>query len=563
MSARYPIDGVVYPTPDEADLYRRCGAWNPLTAGDALRATAAKVPSKDAIVHDGNRLTFAEFNSASERLGAALLDLGLHPGDRAFFQMGSTIETAIAILACAKAGLVPVCSLPQHRAVEVTALAERSEPRVYFVQADFGRFDLVSFAADMASRHGVQHLIVARGDRQRDGSFLQFEDLIGSLSPEQAQARLSGVAVDVADVLMFQLSGGTTNVPKIIPRFHGEFLGTARANAARSEMDRDLVALYAMPLIHTAGLIAMLYPCILLGGTCVLMSRMNAKAFFTLVERERVTHSMSIGPAASQMLEYRDIHNHDLSSLRLLVNFDGSEAMERHVGVPCMNVYGIGEGLIISPRPDSPKEIRYQTVGWPLHQTDDIRLLEPGTERPVNPGEVGELCFRGSSSIRGYFRLPEVNKVIFTSDGYFRTGDVLTVEQVLGQTCYRFRGRIKDNINRGGEKFGAEEVEAIIIKHPRIIDAKVVAMPDRVYGEKACAFLIMAPDAAALSVKELGEFLINEGLAKFKLPERIETIDTYPLTRVGKVDKQALRIHIAGILVREQAVTQVSTAPSS
>lgn len=558
MSARYPIEGVIYPIVEEAELYERCGAWNPLTAGDALRATAARLPDKCALVHGQNRVSYGEFDAASERLGAALLDLGLRPGDRAFFQMGSTIETAIAVLACAKAALVPVCSLPQHRAIEVTALAERSEPRVYFVQADFGRFDLVKFAADMAGRHGIRHLIVARGEGHEGSGCLRLDELIQSHSLEQARAKLATVAVDVADVLMFQLSGGTTNVPKIIPRFHGEFLGTARANALRSEMDADLVALYAMPLIHTAGLIGMLYPCIILGGACILMPRMEAKAFFTLVERERVTHSISIGPAASQMLDYDGIGSHDLSSLRLLVNFDGSETMEQHVHAPCMNVYGIGEGLIISPRPSSPKEIRYDTVGWPLHETDEIRLLEPGTERPVKPGETGELCFRGSSSIRGYFRLPEVNSVSFTSDGYFRTGDMLTRAPVLGQTCYRFRGRMKDNINRGGEKFGAEEVEGIIIRHPAVIDAKVVAMPDRVYGERACAFLVMVPGAQALTVEELGEFLINEGLAKFKLPERIEKIDSFPVTRVGKVDKQALRDRIADLLATEQGTARAA-----
>ena len=506
---RYPIEGVVYPNTENAARYQQAGAWHTLTAGNALRAAALRAPDKCALVCDGLRVTFSEFDSASEKLAAALLDLGLNPGDRALFQMGSVIETAIALLACAKAGIVPVCTLPQHRAIEITTLAERSEARAYFVQGDFGSFDLVRFATEMAASCAIPHLIVARTQKPSASTFLSFEKLIQSQSIEQARTRLAGIDVSIADVLMFQLSGGTTNVPKIIPRFHGEFLGVSRAKMNRSMMDTDLVALYSLPLIHTAGLISMLYHSILLAGTLVLMQRMDAKEFFTLIERERVTHSISMGPAARQMLEYDGIRNHDRSSLRLLTNFDGSEAMERHIGVTCMNIYGIGEGLLLSPEPTSPKEIRYETVGWPLNSLDEIRLLEPGTERDVTPGELGELCFRGPNMLPGYFRMPDLNRTIYTSDGYFRTGDILAMQPFGERACYSFRGRIRDNISRGGEKFGAEEVETVIGRHPDVLDVKVVAMPDRTYGEKACAFLIKAPGARPLTVKTLADFLLN------------------------------------------------------
>jgi non-ribosomal peptide synthetase component E (peptide arylation enzyme) len=278
---------------------------------------------------------------------------------------------------------------------------------------------------------------------------------------------------------------------------------------------------------------------------------MDAKDFFTVVEREGATHSVSMGPAAIQMIDYEGIGDHDLSSLRLLMNFHGSEVMEKHVGVPCLATYGVGEGLIMSSAVSSPKEMRHDTVGWPLSPHDEVRLVEPDSERDVAPGEVGELYIRGPSSIRGYFKMPDVNRDSFTADGFFRTGDKMSAHDFDGKTCYRFHGRIKDNINRGGEKIGAEEVEAIIIRHPEVADAKVVAMPDRLYGEKACAFLIMMPGTRPLTVGDLGEFLVNEGLAKFKSPERIETVDSYPVTRVGKVDRQVLRARISEILARE------------
>ncbi len=561
---RYPIEGVAYHPKDEAARYVSAGAWHTLTAGEALRGAAQRAPNKPAIVSENRRLTFAEFDAASKKLGAALLDLGLVPGDRALFQMGSTIETAVALLACAKAGIIPVCTLPQHRAIEIKALAERSEARAYFVQGDYSRsFDLVQFASGMAIACGIAHLIVARGPKLSSVKYLDFENLIDTTPLDRARAKLASVKLSVADVLMFQLSGGTTNIPKIIPRFHGEFMGVCRAKYTRSMMDENLVILYALPLIHTAGLLSILYPVILLTGTYVMMQRMDAKSFFTLVERERVTNSVSIGPAANQMLEYDGIRNHDLSSLRLLTNFDGSEAMERHTGVTCMNVYGIGEGLLLSPDPTSPKQIRYNTVGWPISPLDEVRLLEPGTEREVAPGELGEVCFRGPTMLRGYFRMPELNQTIHTSEGLFRTGDILAMQMIDGKPCYSFRGRIRDNISRGGEKFGAEEVETIIGRHPSVIDVKVVAMPDRLYGERACAYLIMAPGAPELTVQSLGDFLLKEGLAKYKIPERIELIDAFPVTRVGKVDKQILRNMIAEKLKSEQSAVAAAPAEPS
>jgi non-ribosomal peptide synthetase component E (peptide arylation enzyme) len=154
----------------------------------------------------------------------------------------------------------------------------------------------------------------------------------------------------------------------------------------------------------------------------------------------------------------------------------------------------------------------------------------------------------------GYLDMPEINETSFTSDGFFKTGDLMQARHIGATRCYSFEGRIKDNIDRGGEKFGAEEVENAIASHPAVVDAKVVAMPDRILGEKACAFLIMHRDKEPLSVSELGSFLLELGLAKFKLPERIEIMETFPVTRVGKVDKPALRQLIAEKLRAEQAL---------
>ena len=552
--ARFPIEGVTYLNPADCARYRAAGAWVESTAGEVLRSMARELPKKWALISQERRLTYAEFDAASERLGAALLGLGLAPGDRALFQMGTVIETAIALFGCFKAGVVPVCSLPQYREIEMSELARRSEAKAWFVQADFSAFDLAGFALKLAAGFPeMREIIVARGAPV--AGTRSFDALIDSQSPEEARAKLAGVSIGIEDVLTFQLSGGTTGVPKIIPRFHGEYMGQARDWARRNGMDANLVALYALPLIHNAGQVASLFPAVLMGGTVILMQRMDPGTFFDWVGREHVTHSLNIGPAAAQILDYADVIRHDLSSINLLTSFNRSDVLERHLKVPWANIFGITEGVLMCSERDAPREARFGTVGRPVSEHDEIRLLEPGTERDVPFGQAGELCFRGPSTTRGYFRMPEVNRASFTSDGFFRTGDVMKAHRIGDRVCYSFEGRMKDNIDRGGEKFGAEEVENVIARHPDVADVKVVAMPDRVFGEKACAYLIMRPGRALLSVKQLGDFLVAQGLAKFKLPERIECIEAFPVTRVGKVDKTALREIVADKLARETAVS--------
>jgi salicylate---[aryl-carrier protein] ligase len=551
--ARYPNPGVTYLSASDSARYRSGGAWLDRSAGDMLRAAARRSPTKLALVAQERRLTYADFDEATERLGAALLELGLAPGDRALFQMGTVVETAIALFGCFKAGLVPVCTLPQHREIEMGELARRSEAAAYFVQADFSAFDLTSFALKMAAEStSIRTIIVARGAAGAGPGTHGFEPLIDSMSLAQARARLASVEIGTEDVLTFQLSGGTTGVPKIIPRFHAEYMGSARDWARRQCMDDNVVQLYALPLIHNAGQIASLFPALVMGGTTVLMPRMDPKVFCEWVERQRVTHSMNIGPALAQMLDYADAPRHDLSSVTLLTSFNRCDLLERHLNVPCANLFGITEGVLMVSAPDAPREARHQTVGQPVSDLDEIRLLEPGTEREVPFGAPGELCFRGPSTTRGYFRMPEVNRSSFTADGFFRTGDIMRAQRIGGRACYSFEGRIKDNIDRGGEKFGAEEVENLIGRHPHVADVKVVAMPDRMYGEKACAYVIMRPGHALLTVQEIGAYLVSLGLAKFKLPERVEPIAVFPLTRVGKVDKAALRQHIADKLDAER-----------
>jgi pyochelin biosynthesis protein PchD len=534
-----PIDGVIYSPANRADRLFENGSWVRSTVGDALRETAQRFPDRPALVGDDRTITFAELDEATDRLAAALLSAGLATGDRAIFQMGTTIESAIALVACFKAGIIPVCSLPQHREVEIGELARQSAARGYFVQADFGRFDLVAFAAAMAERSDtLAHLVVARGEPRGHHAL---DGLLAEMPAAAARQRLAGLPLGPADVLSFQLSGGTTGLPKIIPRFHAEYLGHARHMIDVYGLTSDSRIIWSLPLLHNAAQLYALMPMILEGVTVVLMPKVDIRRMLELIEEHRVTHALSIGPIAPQLLAYGDIGRHDLSSLRMFATMSRADKLEEHLGVSCSNLYGTTEGLLLGSSPDAPAPMRHRTQGASGCPHDEIRLLDPGGEEPVAAGQPGELCFRGPSSLLGYFDNPEANAVAFTSDGFYRTGDIMTAHVIDGRTCYAFEGRIRDNINRGGEKIGCEEVEEFVSRHPSVADAKLVAMPDPFYGEKGCIFIVTRPGMPAPDVASLAEFLTSCGLAKYKCPERIEIIDEFPLTRVGKLDKPALK----------------------
>ena len=411
----------------------------------------------------------------------------------------------------------------------------------------------------MKARHaGLEHLVVVRG---RTEGLADIDALISAMPRDEARQRLAAIAPGTQDVLSFQLSGGTTGVPKIIPRFHAEYMGHSAAWMRRYRIDSDCRLIWSLPLLHNAGQLYTLIPAALMGVTVVLMPRVDIARMLELIEAHRVTHALSIGPIAPQLLAYTDIAKHDLSSLRLFATMSRADTLEAHIGVPCSNLFGITEGLLLASPADAPAFARHHTQGASGCPHDEIRLLVPETEQAVKPGEMGELCFRGPSSLTGFFDAPEANAKAFTSDGFYRTGDMMTAHVVEGVTCYAFEGRLRDNVNRGGEKIGCEEVEGFVSQHPSVADAKLVAMPDPFYGEKGCVFIVPRPGMAVPDVKTLAAFLTGKGLAKYKCPERIEVVESFPLTRVGKLDKPALKKQIVEKLEAESAgAAQASTS---
>ncbi|MGE0280354.1 MAG: AMP-binding protein, partial [Rhizobiaceae bacterium] len=392
----------------------------PNTALQALASTVKRVPDKVALVANGNRITFQELEQRSDGLASGLLKAGLAPGDTALFQMGTVPNTVVALFGCLKAGILPVCTLPQHRGHEIRSISAITKPRLHIVQADYpSSFDLVQFAKEMRGEiETLTHTMVVHGSPTDDE--LDFAQLVET----PRDPAIDSIIPRPDDVLMLQLSGGSTGLPKIIPRLHAEYVAYATAWAELLGLGPDDVHLWSLPLIHNAAMIYHLFPAIIGGRTLVLMPRFDAREFFRLIEEERVTYSGSIGPVASGILAYDHIADHDISSLKFLTTLSGADRIEAHVGVPVMNAYGITEGLLTCARPKASSAARHTTVGVPASPEDEIRLLDPSGDE-VAFGEIGELSFRGPSRFSAYMGDASQMSGKLTPDGFFKTGDLM------------------------------------------------------------------------------------------------------------------------------------------
>lgn len=531
------------PYPDElVRRYRDAGLWGWRTIAAELHEVATVRGHHPAVITEDGSLTYAQLDSSTDRLASGLSELGLVPGDRVVVQLTNRLHSVVAWYGLLKAGLIPVCTLAAHRAHEIGAISRKVGATAHLVESSPTGFDLVAFALEQQRGHPtLRHVLHAGAPAGSPGTAI--EQLIDAADPALAAARVASIqaAIDPDEIACFQLSGGTTGVPKIIPRLHAEYWYNARAFAESSGWSRDTRAAHMFPIIHNAGITCALHAVHSVGGTLVLATASLDQAL-PLLAREGATDVL-IGHAHYSVVDHPRFGEAMASMRRVLLS--GAKVPERVFaafeshGVWCGQTFGMGEGLFTMSTPASTRESRLTTVGVPISTHDEVRVLAPGTEEDVPDGQPGELVCRGPYTLRGYFDAPDINAEAFTSDGFYRTGDLVAVRHIGDERCISIEGRLKDLINRGGEKVSAEEVESLLIRHPRIIAAAVVAMPDPRLGERACAYLVT--DGEPLSMGEVQEHLDSLSLAKFKWPERLEWVPRLPLTAVGKVDRKSLR----------------------
>jgi 2,3-dihydroxybenzoate-AMP ligase len=533
-----------------AEKYRAKGYWEGLTVPEAIERTIRAVPDKTALVDGERRITYAELGRRVDRLAYAFVRQGLAPQDRVIFQLANSAELPIVFLALLKVGVIPVMALPAHRHSEIGHFVEHSQASAYFIPDVVRGFDYRAMAAELAVDHPSLKAVYVLGE-PADGQ-IGLRDLVDAEAPDMA-AVLADRRPPSSEVALMLLSGGTTATPKMIPRTHDDYVYNFKASGQACGFHRDMVYLAVLPMAHnfTLGCPGLL-GVFAVGGTVVVATATAPEEIFPLIEKERVSLVCTAVPLVTAWLNSPIPAQHDLSSLKFLINGGAKlvpelrRRIEEQFGCIFMESFGTGEGLLNKTRPDDPPQIRYTSSGRPVSPDDEIRIVDE-YDRDVPDGQPGELLSRGPYTMRGYYNAPEANRQAFTADGFYRMGDV--VKRVDGYLYVE--GRRKDLINRGGEKISCEEVEDHILAHPAVEGACVVAMPDPVYGEKGCAFVLLKP-GQRLDFDQFVSFLLGRNIAKFKLPERLEIVESFPISPAGKILRRELRERIAATLAEEK-----------
>jgi 2,3-dihydroxybenzoate-AMP ligase len=524
-----------------AARYHQAGYWRSEPLTHLLEKQVQAQPEAIALICGERQLSYAELDVQATYLAQRLANLGFAPGDRALVQLGNQAEFYIVFFALLKVGIVPVNALFSHSRLELLAYAGQVRPRLFIGSRQHPLF------ADDAFLDQLQVAIPELDTLLFDGDVDPAHSLSTWFEPVAAQHVYAPTPAD--QVAFFQLSGGSTGTPKLIPRTHDDYAYSVRRSVEICAFDRDTRYLCALPAAHnftlsSPGALGVFQA----GGCVVLAADPGAATCFPLIARHRVSVAALVPPALSLWLQAAAEQRAELASLQLL-QVGGArlpEAQARRIGseLGCrlQQVFGMAEGLVNYTRLDDDEALIYGTQGCPMSPADEVRVLDRAGN-PVEVGEVGALLTRGPYTIRGYFQSPAHNAQAFDAEGFYRSGDLV---RLRADGYLEVVGRIKDQINRGGEKIAAEEVENLLMAHPAITHAALVAMPDTALGEKSCAFVV-SRDPALKSIA-LRKFLRGLGLADYKLPDRFEHLDQLPMTAVGKVDKTRLRQRIAAHL---------------
>ncbi|GAB2846490.1 (2,3-dihydroxybenzoyl)adenylate synthase [Lentzea nigeriaca] len=533
-------DGTVPWPPEAVKRYVAEGYWRGRPLGDYVWDWAERSGDRVAIVDGDVRLTYRELAEHVDALGENLVGLGLRDGDNVLVQLPNCWEFVVFFLACQRIGVAPVLALLAHREHELGHLAELADVAAIVVPDRCGDFDHQALAATLAARRDAQVIVLGAEVHSGHASLRSLSRRQGDA--EERRIRMMRYAPHSGDVALFLLSGGTTGVPKIIARTHDDYEYNARRSAEVCEFDEDTVYLVTLPMAHnfplgSPGLLGALMH----GGRVVMAPSPRPEVTFELIERERVTTSPLVPAVAQRWVEAAATTTADLSSLRT-VQIGGSVLPEGFAAtlagaLKCQvqQVYGMAEGLLNYTRLDDPPHVVETTQGRPISDADEYRIVDENG-RPAGPGKPGELLTRGPYTPRGYFRAPEHNQLAFTPDGWYRTGDVVVVHP---SGNFVVQARIKDLVNRGGEKVSAPEVEELAMELPQVRQAAVVPVPDRALGERVCLCVVLHK-GHRLDLADVQREFHARGVAKYKIPERLEVVRELPLTPIGKVDKKML-----------------------
>ncbi|ELF2460311.1 medium-chain fatty-acid--CoA ligase [Escherichia coli] len=528
--------------------YRQQGLWGDASLADYWQQTARAMPDKIAVVDNhGASYTYSALDHAASCLANWMLAKGIESGDRIAFQLPGWCEFTVIYLACLKIGAVSVPLLPSWREAELVWVLNKCQAKMFFAPTLFKQTRPVDLILPLQNQLPQLQQIVGVDKLTPATSSLSLSQIIADNTPLTTAITTHG---DELAAVLF--TSGTEGLPKGVMLTHNNILASERAYCARLNLTWQDVFMMPAPLGHATGFLHGVTAPFLIGARSVLLDIFTPDACLALLEQQRCTCMLGATPFVYDLLNLLEKQPADLSALRFFLC--GGTTIPKKVarecqqrGIKLLSVYGSTESSphavvnLDDPLSRFMHTDGYAAAGVEIKVVDDARKTLP-------PGCEGEEASRGPNVFMGYFDEPELTARALDEEGWYYSGDLCRMDEA---GYIKITGRKKDIIVRGGENISSREVEDILLQHPKIHDACVVAMPDERLGERSCAYVVLKAPHHSLSLEEVVAFFSRKRVAKYKYPEHIVVIEKLPRTASGKIQKFLLRKDIMRRLTQD------------
>ncbi|HGX5434498.1 TPA: medium-chain fatty-acid--CoA ligase [Escherichia coli] len=528
--------------------YRQQGLWGDASLADYWQQTARAMPDKIAVVDNhGASYTYSALDHAASCLANWMLAKGIESGDRIAFQLPGWCEFTVIYLACLKIGAVSVPLLPSWREAELVWVLNKCQAKMFFAPTLFKQTRPVDLILPLQNQLPQLQQIVGVDKLAPATSSLSLSQIIADNTPLTTAITTQG---DELAAVLF--TSGTEGLPKGVMLTHNNILASERAYCARLNLTWQDVFMMPAPLGHATGFLHGVTAPFLIGARSVLLDIFTPDACLALLEQQRCTCMLGATPFVYDLLNLLEKQPADLSALRFflcggttILKKVARECQQR--GIKLLSVYGSTESSphavvnLDDPLSRFMHTDGYAAAGVEIKVVDDARKTLP-------PGCEGEEASRGPNVFMGYFDEPELTARALDEEGWYYSGDLCRMDEA---GYIKITGRKKDIIVRGGENISSREVEDILLQHPKIHDACVVAMPDERLGERSCAYVVLKAPHHSLSLEEVVAFFSRKRVAKYKYPEHIVVIEKLPRTASGKIQKFLLRKDIMRRLTQD------------
>ncbi|EPW1050440.1 medium-chain fatty-acid--CoA ligase [Escherichia coli] len=528
--------------------YRQQGLWGDASLADYWQQTARAMPDKIAVVDNhGASYTYSALDHAASCLANWMLAKGIESGDRIAFQLPGWCEFTVIYLACLKIGAVSVPLLPSWREAELVWVLNKCQAKMFFAPTLFKQTRPVDLILPLQNQLPQLQQLVGVDKLAPATSALSLSQIIADNTPLTTAITVHG---DELAAVLF--TSGTGGLPKGVMLTHNNILASERAYCARLNLTWQDVFMMPAPLGHATGFLHGVTAPFLIGARSVLLDIFTPDACLALLEQQRCTCMLGATPFVYDLLNLLEKQPADLSALRFFLC--GGTTIPKKVarecqqrGIKLLSVYGSTESSphavvnLDDPLSRFMHTDGYAAAGVEIKVVDDARKTLP-------PGCEGEEASRGPNVFMGYFDEPELTARALDEEGWYYSGDLCCMDEA---GYIKITGRKKDIIVRGGENISSREVEDILLQHPKIHDACVVAMPDERLGERSCAYVVLKAPHHSLSLEEVVAFFSRKRVAKYKYPEHIVVIEKLPRTASGKIQKFLLRKDIMRRLTQD------------